>query len=67
MKPAIEAMYRTGDRDHWVVALGCGHKRTVSNAEAEEEQLYIGKRVECPTCEQRDEALARYLHVTNKP
>jgi hypothetical protein len=40
--PGAQAAYR--------VVLGCDHRRSVTGAELEREQLFVGKAVECRKC-----------------
>jgi hypothetical protein len=49
--PAIVRIYRTGNPHQWTVALACGHKQVLTNAEVKQRQLFVGKPVDCPQCQ----------------
>jgi hypothetical protein len=36
----------------WMVHVACGHHFTVTAPDLERQQLFIGKRVTCATCQQ---------------
>jgi hypothetical protein len=44
--PGAQAAYR--------VVLGCDHRRSVTDAELEREQLFVGKAVVCTECGQKE-------------
>jgi hypothetical protein len=54
MKSKIERITRWTPQ-HYGVKLTCGHYRTVTPAELDQEQLFIGKPVACQECAQLKE------------
>ncbi len=46
--PTIDRMNRFGR--NYTIRLSCGHSMTRTPEEAKDEQLYVGKRIDCPWC-----------------
>ncbi len=67
--PTITAIYRTGSKRHFTVALDCGHKHVIANAAVQSLQLFVGKAHTCADCTQiraiLDRAIERTTNGTN--
>jgi hypothetical protein len=52
----ITSIYRLPSRQTtYRVVLGCGHRYTVAQPQVDQQQLIVGKPVECGECAQQDD------------